>query len=342
MSTLRDIAKYLNISTATVSRALNDKPGVSDEVRQQVLRAASEMNYVPNVAAQGLVNASTSTRTVGFVCVDHGMPISSDPFYLHVMRGAEQELARRGYFLIVSTVNASSLTNAADLQILKEKRVDGLILAGPYFSQRFILAVCAAGMPLVLVDNAVEKTPVDCVMASDEQAACEAVSHLLEHGHQKIVAISGPKDWASNRARAAGYRRAMDEANLPARVFHQPATTSDTGYAAMQEVFQQAPDVTAIFAINDAMAFGVMRAAKEHGRSIPEDLALVGFDDVELSAHLTPPLTTMRVPKQQLGILAGRRLVDILQKHEGEAPVISMAAVKLIVRNSCGCKGDPA
>ena len=335
--TLQDIAERLNLSTATVSRSLNNKPGVSIAVRQLVLKTAEEMNYAPNIAAQGLVTAST--RTVGFVCVDHGMPLSSDPFYLHVMRGAEQELARRGYFVIVSSVYDEGISNATDLQILKEKRVDGLILAGPFFSQKFILSVKATGIPLVLVDNAMERNHIDSVMVADEDAGCEVTAHLISHHHKKIVAISGPKSWASNRARVAGYRRAMEALNYPIMVFHQPTTTEATGYAAMQAVFKDAPETTAVFAINDAMAWGAIRAARECGFSVPGDLAIVGFDDVDLSAHVSPPLTTMRVPKRQLGVLAGRRLVDLCKKHEEEAPVISLVAAELIVRRSCGCKG---
>lgn len=334
MASLNEIAEKLGLSTATVSRALNDKPGVNDETRKRVLELAADLNYTPNSAARSL--ALSSTHTIGFLSVDHNLPLAGDPFYLRIMRGAEQELSRRGYFLLVSTLY-EDLQDASNLQLLREKRVDGLILAGPFFAQRFILSLKATGIPFILIDNNLTQTPVNCVMAEDERGSYTATAHLLEHGHRQIACLIGPTQWASSRARASGYRHAMEDANLTPHLFFQPETTADTGYAAMREALEQFPEMTAAFCNNDAMAFGAIKAAKDCGRSLPKDLALIGFDDVESARHSFPALTTLNIPKHQMGVLAARRLIDLIDNPE-EAPTATLVAAELILRASCGCK----
>ncbi len=338
MPTLDQLAEQLGVSPATVSRALNNKPGVSTQMRDQILELARQMNYVPGPAGRN--PALQRTDTVGFLSFERSLPLAGDPFYYHVMRGVEQELARQSYFMMVSTVYPG-MAEAASIQLVAEKRVDGLIVVGPFFPQQLILSLHAAGIPLVLVDNTVMNPPINAVLVEDETAGYQATQHLIAaHGHRHIVALSGPKAWASSRARAAGYRWAMEDAGLTPNVIRQEDTTVDTGRRAVRQALEAFPETTAIFAINDAMAMGALRGAEEAGRSLPEDLAIVGFDDVVAAAHVCPSLTTMRVPKRQLGILAARRLIDLIKREPGEedAAVISMVNAELIIRASCGCQ----
>lgn len=335
MVTLKELAQRLGVSTATVSRSLNDQPGVSQATRQRVLQLVSELNYVPNVAARGL--ATDHTHTIAFLTAHRSLPFSADPFYLHIMRGAEEELARHGYYLIVSTLNGDMPMDAGEFRLLREKRVDGFILAGPDLPPRFVLSLKTAGARVLLVDNTLPQSPVDCVLGEDEQGGYDATRHLLDHGHRLIVALSGPTGWPSNRARCEGYRRAMQEADLPSYGCHQLETTIQTGYAAMTEALDRHPALTAIFAVNDSMAIGAMRAAGERGRSVPDDLAVVGFDDIEWAAHSEPPLTTIKVHKRQMGAIAARRLIEIIERDEN-VPVRSTVATNLVVRASCGCQ----
>jgi LacI family transcriptional regulator len=335
MTTLQKIASQLGISTATVSRALNDRPGVRQDTRQRILSLATEMNYSPNMAARSLVSATTGMA--GFLFFEGPLALDHDPFYLQVMRGAEQELARKGYFLIISTLQNQDL-QSAQLNILREKRVDGLILAGPFFPQRFILSLVTQNVPLVLVDNMLQQTQVNCVLVEDEYGGYAVTRHLLAHGHQKIAMLSGPEEWVSACRRSAGYRRAMGEAGFPCKIITMPETTSQTGYQAMKAALRQDASITAVFTANDVMAFGAMQAAQEHGRSIPQDLAIAGFDDVDAASHSYPALTTVRVPRRLLGVQAARRLIELLE-NEGESAVTSMVAAELVLRNSCGCKG---
>jgi LacI family transcriptional regulator len=337
MSTIDEIASRLKVSTATVSRALNNKPGVSEETRKLVLQLAEDLNYAPNVAARGL--ATASTNTIGFLGIDRPFPLMADPFYLHVLRGAEEELSRKGYFVIVSTVSPEHLTTAASMQLLREKRVDGLIIPGPFFPPRFIQSIKRTGVPFVLIDNRLEESPADCVLVEDENAGHEATRHLIEHGHQKIVCLSGPNHWASNRARANGYHLAMEEAGLNPVVYHEETSTVESGYQLMLAALEKTPGLTAVFCINDATAMGAIRAIKERGLSVPGDVAVMGVDDVEIAEHYTPPLSTMRVPKRQLGILAARRLIDLLTCCDDYA-TITMVTTELVRRVSCGCQKE--
>ena len=337
MVTLEDLARRLGVSTATVSRALNDQPGVSQATRQRVLQLARELNYIPNVAARGL--ATARTHTIAFVTACRSVPLSADPFYLRILYGAEEELARHGYYLIVSTLNGEHSMDVREFRLLQERRVDGFILAGPDLPPRFILSLRATGIPILLVDNMLPQSVVDCVLSEDEQGGYEATCHLLKHGHRRIIMLSGPASWPSNRARCQGYRRAMEEAGLPFLEFYQPETTIQTGYMAMMEALDRCPDLSAIFAVNDSMAIGALRAIRERGRTVPQDLAIVGFDDIEWAAHCEPPLTTIKIYKRQMGIIAARRLVEIIE-HGDEIPIRSTVATRLVVRASCGCGAE--
>jgi DNA-binding LacI/PurR family transcriptional regulator len=334
MTRLQEIADQLGVSTATVSRALNNKPGVNAEIRLKIHQAASQMGYAPHSAARAL--ATASQRTIGFLSIDREMPLAYDPFFLHVMRGAEQELARLGFYLVVSTVEPEYLECPEDLPILKERRVDGLILPSSFLPVSFPKAIQTMGIPLVLIDNLITDPPIDSILAYDEGAGYQATSHLLGHGHTKIAFLGGPCHYPSCRQRSAGYRRAMEEAGLPVLVLQQPDTTLFTGAAAMTELLESAPEITAIFTANDIMAIGAMRVAQAAGRSVPGDLAVIGVDDIDLSAHTIPALSTMRIPKRRLGSLAAHRIVQLLT-DPNETPVVSLVPTEFIARASCGC-----
>lgn len=335
MATIQEIAQQLGLSTATVSRALNDQAGVGKATRERVLQLAHALNYAPSSAARGLVTAQT--HTIAFLTAKRSLPLPADPFYQRLMMGVEQELARHGYYLLVSTLDDTQLNDGASLRLLRENRVDGLILAGPEIPPRFILPMQAQKLPLVLVDNLLPQTALNAVLSDDEQGGYTATKHLIEHGHRQIAVLSGPPQWPSNQARSNGYRRAMQERQLPIAVYHQPETTTQTGYAAMSEALQQQPTLTAIFAINDSMAVGALRACREQGRRIPGEIAVVGFDDVEWAAHHDPALTTVKVFTYQIGALAAQRLLTLLHSGDESAPVISTVATRLVVRASCGC-----
>ncbi|MCX7856112.1 MAG: LacI family transcriptional regulator [Anaerolineae bacterium] len=330
--TQREIARKLGLSIATVSRALNDQPGVSPEIRAQVLEAARELGYFPHLPARSLVTATT--HTVAFVFhSEHAA--SEDPFYPIIMAGAESYLSQQRYHVLMSTIDDQILENPHLFTPVSQGMVDGLILAGPTITPSFILAMLSAGIPLVLVDNSLPQTPVNCVLNDDEGGAYAATSHLVEHGYSRIACLSGPEEWVSNRERCRGYHRAMYEAGLAPVVVHEQETTIASGERAMQRLLEAHPDVQAICAVNDSVAIGAIRAAARMGRRTPEDLAVVGFDDISWAQLNDPPLSTVHVFKRQIGALAAQRLLDCIQNPDAP-PVRVLVSTQLVLRASCG------
>lgn len=331
---MEEIAQALGVSIATVSRALNDQPGVSTDMRRRVLELSEQLNYAPHGAARGL--ATTQTHTIAILTVDRALPLSNDYFYQRIMLGAQQALAERGYFLLVNALRPEELADLTSLRLIKERRVDGVLLAGPEIPSRQILALRSLKIPVVLIDNSLKQTAVDCVVSEDEQGGYTAAHHLVEHGHRQIVILTGPLAWPSNQLRYDGYRRAILEHGLELLECHENETTIDSGFRAMQMALAQHPQLTAVFAVNDSMAIGAMRALREQGRSIPVDVAVIGFDDVEWARHTEPPLTTVKVYKRQIGALAAQRMLQLIENGD-QAPVRSSVGTELIVRESCGC-----
>ena len=338
---IKDIAERLGVSVATVSRALNDKPGVSFDMRRQVLELAAEVAFTPHGVGRGLSTART--QTLGFIVRRKGFPASRDPFYWQIMHGVEDAAAQRGYHVILSSVGeADAARPLPDLSLVRENRVDGLILAGPDIDRRLIVELALADVPLVLIDNILRQTPLDVVLSDDRVGAQAVVAHLLGHGHRRVAFIGGPADWISNAERAAGYADALAVADLraPAIVVHEAETTVASGYAATVRLLAEDAPPTALFAVNDSMAIGALRALREQGRRVPEDVAVAGFDDIDAAQHTHPPLTTARIFKERLGQVAANRLLDRLA--DPTSPLQrTYVGTELIIRQSCGCALQP-
>lgn len=330
---IKDLARRLGVSTATVSRAMNDKPGVSEELRARILALATEVGFTPNGAGRGLSTARA--QALGFVVHRKWFPAARDPFYLVIMHGIEEEATRRGYHVILASVGGPGANGpAGDLRLVREGRVDGLILAGPDIDASLILSLHHAGVPLTLVDNRLQQTPLDVVLSDDQDGAARAVRHLLEHGRRRIAFIGGPPTWASTADRRAGYESALGDSSR-ALVIHRDETTADSGYAAMLELLARRPLPDGLLAVNDSMAFGAMRALREHGLDVPRDVAIIGYDDIYAAQHTTPPLSTVRVSKELMGVMAARRLLDRIA-DPGGPPVRVYIGTELIIRQSCG------
>jgi LacI family transcriptional regulator len=332
-ATLLDIAKKLNISVATVSRALNDRPGVGSDLRQRVIATAAELGFVPNMAARSLV--TSRTQTVGFVIHPFGQPFSSDPFYFPILMAVEVELVTHDYHIMLTSLNSDSPTN---LRMVEQSRIDGLILVGPNLSSQFVTATLHKGIPVVLIDNKPGHHKANTILSDNAGGAYEATMHLAGHGHTRIAHIGGPLDWVSNRQRYSGYCAALRDAGLKdlAQAVHKEATTIATGEQAAAELLDGPAPPTAIFAANDSMALGAARAAAAHGLTIPGDLALIGFDNISAAEHFSPPLTTVRIFKEQMGKLAARRILELINDPD-IPPVETSVSTELVVRQSCGC-----
>jgi LacI family transcriptional regulator len=310
-SIIEQIARSLDVSNASVSRALNDKPGVSAALRERILEKARELNYTPSATARGL--ATSQTFAIGFFVREKpGMTTYSDPFYGEILQGAVKMAEQTNYHVTVSSLNDEMLARPDDFRFVRERRVDGMILAGPDIPNSFIMAMLNTGLPVVLVDNCLAYSAINCVNSDDWRGAYLAINHLLEAGHRHIGIISGPKQWSSNARRVSGYRQALEEADIPFRIAYVARTTIDSGAEAYSQLISDHPDITAVCAVNDAMAIGAIRAAHATGKSVPADLSVIGFDDIDWASFNDPPLTTINIPKLQMGQEAISRLITLL------------------------------
>ncbi|RJQ44619.1 MAG: LacI family transcriptional regulator [Anaerolineaceae bacterium] len=332
---LKQIAKQVGVSTATVSRVLNDQPGVSAEVRKKVIKAAAEANYRPNQLARGL--ATSKSQTIGFIVHKEKYSFSDDPFYPFILSGVEDYLTQNGYHILITLLDEKE-KQPQKLPIISQRLVDGLILAGPFIQASSIMNLASSEIPFVLVDNSLSQYPVNCVLTDDEGGAYSGVHHLIaEHQHKKIAFLSGPNEWVSNRERLHGYERAMEEFGLEGRVIHADETTIASGEAMLQQALKQWPDLTAVYGVNDSVAIGAIRAAGKLGRSTPRDLAVMGFDDISWAAANQPSLSTVKIFIQRMGYLAAQCLLNNIQQP-GLPPTKTLVTTELVLRESCGCQ----
>jgi DNA-binding LacI/PurR family transcriptional regulator len=338
-SIIETIARNLNTSTASVSRALNDRPGVSETLRVRIIEEAQRLNYAPSASARGL--ATSTTFAVGFFVHDKpGLSTSTDPFYGEILHGAEVSFSQTAYHLAIASLTDAVLSRPASFRFTRERRVDGMILAGPDIPSDFILAMISTGVPVVLVDNRLEHAHAHSVCSDDEGGAFEAAQLLIALGHRHIGVLSGPPTWWSNRRRVEGYSRALHEAGLPAEIVCVERTTVESGEEAFRRLMQAAPDVTAVCAVNDSMAIGAIRAARAQKRRIPDDMSVIGFDDIAWAELNYPPLSTVSIPKRQMGIEAANRLIQLLE-DPNQTPTTLMLDVLLVQRASCGAPSQP-
>lgn len=316
MITLDDIAKKLNISKSIVSRALNNKYGVKKSTREMVLKVAEEMGYQPNAAAQSL--ATKKTTTIGVVMVS-----MADLFNSTIVTGMEYMANQTGYSLLFSNSFEHFRYDNILNKMVYSQKVDGLIIIGSNINQNpLILKLLEREIPFVLVERNYSDPRINCIWVNNIIGGYMATRHLIDHGHTRIAHISGPLILQTAIDRLEGYKKALLEADLPfCKELVIPMDYAwNGGYNATKELLNCHPKCTAIFAANDPMAYGVLFAAYEAGVSVPDDLAVIGYDDLEFSAIMQPPLTTIHQPRFEMGEKAVAILVSVLkdtQKKEG-------------------------
>ncbi|MBK8023079.1 MAG: substrate-binding domain-containing protein [Chloroflexi bacterium] len=249
------------------------------------------------------------------------------------MLSAQQVIARSDYHLAFETLTDDTLNHPADFRFVRERRMDAMILAGPDVLAGFITAMLNTRLPVVLVDNRLEFSPANCINSDDETGACFAAQHLLNLGHRGIGVIAGPAAWASTQRRVWGYQRALDAQGIKAYVVHVGETTIESGREAYRRLSAAHPEITAICAVNDSMAIGAIREARAQGKRIPEDLSVVGFDDISWAELNDPPLTTVRIPRQQMGKEAAHRVLMLLHNPDLLASEI-LVPVSMVERHS--------
>ena len=333
--TLKEIATQLGISISTISKVLNDRPGISNKTKERIINAIKEYNYIPNASARSLV--TSKTKIIATVGKKREPRMSSEDYYHRSLVGMEEELKSRSYHIISISLTDEEMNNPSDLLFIRENRCDGYILRGPGIKSRFILYLKSINIPTILFGNELRETDIDNVVCQDTKGSYQVTKHLLDHGHKDIVFFSGPFEWSSNIARREGYEKALRELSLEPRIIYMPDTTIDYGKEYLPIALKKYPDNTAIVAVNDATAIGIINKARELGLKVPEDIAVVGFDDIDWASISYPQLTTVHVYLKEMGRLAAHRLIEIIENPESP-PVRISVTTKLIIRNSCGCK----
>lgn len=337
MVTIWDVARKASVSKSTVSRVLRGG-SASEATRQRVLKAVKELGYYPNAAARGL--KGRENRTIGVVVSNVG-----DPYFASMIRGVYDCAGERGYFCLLASSYWEEERELSCLRLLREGRVDGLlILSGRVLRSAELvddfLQAAGPDRPIVAVDRRLEHPRIHAVVIDNRKAAQHAVEHLIEHGHQIIGHLAGPPDTTSAIERREGYLAALWKARLPQGpdLVAEGYFQKEGGYLAAKRLLARVPRPTAIFAANDLMALGAWKAAREEGLSVPEDLALVGFDDVEVLGLAEVPLTTVRQPRYEMGKAAAAALLDRAEDqskclHGGK----TLLPTRLVTRRSCGC-----
>jgi LacI family transcriptional regulator len=308
---IADVAREAGVSMMTVSRVINNKEGVSQETRQAVEEVIQKLNYHPNNFARGL--ATQRTGTLGLV-----VPDISNPFFSGVARGVERTASAEGYSILVCDTEEDPQREWDVLELLLEKWLDGLVLCSSRLEPGKLQSILAQYPAAVLVNKQLESEDapisVGCVLINDQAGGRLATQHLIKSGHKTIGYLAGPNVSQSSRWRHEGYRQALAEAGFPYNpelVWPCPPTV-EGGQLSAAQMLSAHPQMTALFCFNDLVAVGVMQACKEFGRAIPDDLAIVGYDDIILAPLVTPSLTTCRVAREKLGSLATSLLIERL------------------------------
>ncbi len=325
---IKDIAKAAGVSHTTVSRALRDDPRISEQTRNLVHRLATEMGYSPSAIARGL--ATGKTNTVGMV-----VTTISDPFVAPIAQGTERKVMEAGYSLILSQSGADPDRELAAVRLLRERRVDGVIVTASRVGELYTPLLSELKVPIVLINNQKEGGYLHSIYVDDFAGAKMAVGLLIDLGHRDIAYIACPERERSNRNRMNGYKAALESRGISVneRLILQLEGKDDMarGAAAVEEILSLDERPTALFCYNDMTAIGALQALHESGVRVPEDISIVGFDDVPISSVVCPALTTVAQPKEEMGVKAMEMLLALIEGEERENVVVKP---RLVVRSS--------
>src|SRR6195256_693394 len=333
MATVHDVARRAGVSTSTVSHVVNRTRFVSDELRERVEAAMRELDYTPNAAARMLT--LKRSHTIGLIVSD-----IRNPFFASVARGVEDVAQEQGYTLVVCKSDESAGREPACLNALETRAVDGVLLASAGVADEHLARLVQAGYPIVLVDRDLPELGASAVLLDNEGAAYSAVWHLITRGHRRIAMLSGRAAISTTTERIAGYQRALREAGIAIdqQLIVSGASTSEGGAIAADTVLDMAELPSAIFSGNNLMSIGALQAIVNRGLAVPDDVALVGFDDFPFpwSDAFRPHLTTIAQPTYELGRRAAEILVQRLKGSNSKAAERVVLDGKLIVREASG------
>jgi LacI family transcriptional regulator len=335
VTTINDVAKRAGVSPVTVSRVLNSAPNVNGATRERVNRAIAELGYVPNVVARSL--RSRRTRSLALI-----LPDITNPFWPTVARGVEDAAQQGGYTVLLCNTDENAEKQARYLEVVASQQVDGVIIA-PCDSDAGKLAILRdRGVATVVIDRCIDDWDVDTVRGDSVGGAHALVRHLILLGHKRIAMLTGPADTSTSQDRVSGYEAALMHAGLPVELelVRYGAFREASGREMMQGLLSEHSDITAVFAANNAIALGAIEAIADRGLRVPQDIALVCFDDLSPASQLFPFLTVAEQPAYEMGFEAAHLLLNALEAQTPQAPRHVMLPSRLIVRYSCGSRLD--
>lgn len=326
------------MSVSTVSLVLRDRPGIPDKTRQRVIAAASALGYVkkPRVLMARSRQGHPKLSTLGLILkADYDVPPQANPFYSYVLAGIEQACRRNHVNLLYATMPVDGDNVPVEMpRLLTEDAVDGLLLVGALVGDALHELLRAKHVPVVLVDAYAEREGYDAVLSDNPRGAYHAMSYLIGRGHEHIALVGGhPNAYPSLQQRRDAYERALSAQGLTGRYFADTTTAGGDVTAATRELLDRYPQITALFGVNDEAAITAMHVAQSSGRRVPDDLSVVGFDDIDAARSMMPPLTTMRVDKVGMGRIAVQLLADRVEFPESET-ITTLLQPRLMERAS--------
>jgi LacI family transcriptional regulator len=330
--TIRDVARQAGVSHQTVSRVINGSDDVLPETRAVVEAAIEELGYRPSAIARSMARGSTHTLAII-------SPNLTDYTFASIVEGAEVEARQHNYFVLSSSASDPDAFRGLVDELVGHRRVDGLIVINPYADERYQLL--PKDFPVVFVGARSHDEKVCSISLDDEKVAYEATQHLISLGHKRVALVTGPMEEDCSQDRLEGYRRALQEAGIAfdQTLIFEGDWSASSGSDALVDFVQKGNMPTAVFAQNDRMAMGVMRAARDANLKVPDQISVIGVDDMPLSSYFDPPLTTMRQDMPLIGQEAIRKLIDIIQNKTVDQTVLKLPA-QLVVRQSTVKGGD--
>jgi DNA-binding LacI/PurR family transcriptional regulator len=327
--TLEQVALRAGVSRATVSRVVNGSTTVAEPIREAVRRAVDELGYVPNQAARSLVTQRTDS--IALILPETASRVfSGDQFFPGIIRGVSQELEAADKQLVLMMAGSAASHRRVERYVLA-RHVDGVLLASMHGVDPLPGALARMGTPVVCSGRPLGPDAVPFVDVDHVGGVRTAVRHLIATGRRRIATIAGPLDMVAGLDRLSGYREELAEAGLPALVAGGDFTR-ESGYAAMRQLLVDDPDLDAVFAASDLMAHGALRALRAAGRRVPEDVAVVGFDDIEMARYTDPPLSTVRQPILEIGRQIARQLLRLAGGEEIDRQLI--LPTELVLRDT--------
>jgi len=330
--TLRDVAKTAGVSVSTVSRVVRGEDVVNPETKRKVMKAIKKLDYYVDITARAMVKKQTNTI---------GLSISdiSNPFYPPLLRGVENTINKFGYSLILCNTDESAEKEKRYLKVMLEKRIDGLIvsLASPA-NTHFLEEFEKRGIPIVCIDRKAENMKVDTVCVDNIQGAFMAVEHLLKIGHRRIAMVSGIRGITTTEGRVEGYLKALKDYGVDKSLIVEGKSTIEGAMEAVEKLLNLDFSPTALFSCNNLITLGIYIGLKKHGKRIPKDMAVVGFDDLDWAEALYPSPTVVSQPTYTIGATAAQILIQRILKEGPKNRQNIMLKTELIVRESCGAK----